>query len=75
MTNDALRGQKYRSAIDRVVAGKSVVDIGTGADAILARFCIEAGAAKVYAIETLESAYHKAREQIEAAGLEVTASS
>ena len=35
MTHDELRNQKYRYAIDRLVPGKTVVDIGTGA----MRFC------------------------------------
>src|SRR5262249_13397029 len=42
MTQDELRNRAYRVAIDRRVKDKVVLDIGTGADAILARFCIDA---------------------------------
>ena len=50
--------------------GKTVVDIGTGADAILSRFCVEAGAVRVYAIERLEASYRQARELVERLGLD-----
>jgi amino acid adenylation domain-containing protein len=69
MTHDERRNRAYRAAIDQVVKGRTVVDIGTGADAILSRFCVEAGAARVYAIERLEPAYERARELVERLGL------
>ena len=65
MTNDHARNDRFREAFDRDVAGKVVVDIGCGKDAILSRLCVEAGARKVYAIELLESAANQARELIE----------
>jgi len=70
LTNDERRNEKYRAAINRSVKDKVVVDIGTGKDAILARFCIEAGAKKVYAIETLDESYQQARVCIKKLGLE-----
>lgn len=68
MTADELRNEKYKIAIRRHVKDKVVLDIGTGQDAILARFCVEAGAARVYAIELLEESYEKAKATIEALG-------
>jgi len=69
MTNDQLRNNSYKAAINRFVKDKVVLDIGTGKDAILARFCVEAGAAKIYAIELLEETYKKAKETIQKLGL------
>jgi amino acid adenylation domain-containing protein len=69
MTHDERRNRSYRLAIERLVNGRTVVDIGTGADAILSRFCVEAGATRVYAIERLESAYVQARELVDRLGL------
>ena len=70
MTQDSLRNESYKVAINEHVPGKVVLDIGTGKDAILSRFCVEAGAAKVYAIELLEETYLKAKATIESLGLE-----
>jgi amino acid adenylation domain-containing protein len=69
MTNDERRNRSYKLAIGRAVKNKVVVEIGTGKDAILARFCVEAGARKVYAIELLEESYRKAKVCIEQLGL------
>jgi amino acid adenylation domain-containing protein len=69
MTSDRVRMQAYRSAIERVVRGKTVLDIGTGADLTLARLCLDAGARHVYAIEMLDEAYGRARRLAETAGL------
>jgi amino acid adenylation domain-containing protein len=69
MTHDERRNRSYRAAINQSVNGKVVLDIGTGADAVLARLCIDGGAERVYAIEINESAYHHARELVERLGL------
>src|SRR5262249_24162687 len=69
MTRDEGRNQSYRAAINRAVNGKVVLDIGTGADAGLARFCVEGGAERVYAIEVSERAYDCARELVGNLGL------
>jgi amino acid adenylation domain-containing protein/non-ribosomal peptide synthase protein (TIGR01720 family) len=69
MTHDERRNQAYRVAINRFVSGKTVVDIGTGPDALLARFCVEAGASKVYAIERREDTYRRAEQLLETTGL------
>jgi amino acid adenylation domain-containing protein len=70
MTSDIERNQRYQHAINELVRDKVVVEIGTGQDAILARFCIEGGAKKVYAIEAGEEAYHRATELVKRLGLE-----
>ena len=64
MTNDRRRNHSYKVAINQLVRDKVVVEIGTGKDAILSRFCVEAGAKKVYAIEVSEEAYHQAKANI-----------
>ncbi len=69
MTHDELRNAAYREAIDGAVRGKVVLDLGTGADALLARFCVEAGAAKVYALEADEDAYRRAAALVRTLGL------
>lgn len=70
MTNDERRNRSYKAAINRAVKDKVVVEIGTGPDAILARFCIEAGAKKVYAIEILDESYDRAVRCVRSLGLE-----
>jgi amino acid adenylation domain-containing protein len=60
MTHDEQRNQSYRVALKQLVADKTVLDIGTGKDAILSRLCIESGARKVYAVELLPETYEKA---------------
>jgi amino acid adenylation domain-containing protein len=70
MTHDLHRNNFYRKPIEAAVRSKTVVDIGTGADAILARLCVEAGAERVYAIEVLENAFARAQETVFRLGLE-----
>ncbi|MBD2592895.1 amino acid adenylation domain-containing protein [Nostoc spongiaeforme FACHB-130] len=69
MTNDQRRNHSYKVAIQQLVKDKVVVEVGTGKDAILSRFCVEAGAKKVYAIEMGDEAYHQAEAQIKKLGL------
>ncbi|MCP5103260.1 MAG: AMP-binding protein, partial [bacterium] len=70
MTHVEPRNQRFRAAINRCVKDKVVVEVGTGRDAILARFCAQAGAKKVYAIELLAEAYQAARRTVKKMGLE-----
>jgi|GEM_PF-1036535 len=70
MTHDEIRNDSYKVAINKLVRDKVVLDIGTGRDAILSRFCVEAGARKVYAIELLEESYQGAKSTIEELGLQ-----
>ncbi|MDQ1592736.1 MAG: hypothetical protein QOG71_3363 [Pyrinomonadaceae bacterium] len=69
MTNDEQRTGKYEEAIKRLVKDKTVVEIGTGGEAILARLCVAAGAKKVYAIEALDDAREAAGALVESLGL------
>jgi amino acid adenylation domain-containing protein len=69
MTHDEHRNNCYRQAIDRLAKGKTVLDLGTGKDVIWGRYCAEAGARKVYAVEVLEDAYRQASALVEHLGL------
>nr|CAC01604.1 peptide synthetase [Anabaena sp. 90] len=69
MTNDHRRNDSYKVAINQLVKDKIVVEIGTGKDAILSRFCVQGGANKIYAIERNEETCRQARACIEKLGL------
>lgn len=69
MSRDTFRNERYRAALRKHVAGRVVVDLGTGGEAILARLAIEEGAARVYAIELLEASYRRALRTIAELGL------
>jgi amino acid adenylation domain-containing protein/non-ribosomal peptide synthase protein (TIGR01720 family) len=69
MAGDEIRNQCYRAAFARHLAGRVVVDVGTGPMAILARLAIEAGARKVYAIDLLASTAAAARKRVAELGL------
>lgn len=70
MTHDWRRNSHYRAAISRYVRDKVVVDVGTGRDATLARFCAESGARKIFAIEVNNEAYRDALNLVRRLGLE-----
>ncbi|CAE8586515.1 unnamed protein product, partial [Polarella glacialis] len=74
MRDDEPRTQGYEAAIRKRLAGTggnaTVVDIGTGAFALLAIMAAKAGARKVYAIEKNLPAAKQAREVIAKAGLQ-----
>jgi amino acid adenylation domain-containing protein len=70
MTSDERRNESYRAAIRKHVRDKVVVEVGTGPEAILSRFCVEAGARKVYAIEMLPDTYAKACKRVAELGLD-----
>jgi amino acid adenylation domain-containing protein len=70
LTHDTGRNERYLRALQRHAPGKVVLDVGTGADAILARLAVEAGARHVYAVELLEKSYLSARERVRELGLE-----
>ena len=69
MRDDVDRTEAYRRAIVEAAPGKVVMDLGTGALALLAIIAAEAGATHVYAIEVQETAAASAREAVAAAGL------
>lgn len=70
MYSDTERNQRYRNAFAKKLSGKTVVEIGPGPQAVLARLCLEAGAEKVYAIEYLEQTYRQAKAFLESLDLQ-----
>ncbi|MEM8955536.1 MAG: SAM-dependent methyltransferase [Verrucomicrobiota bacterium] len=69
MVGDRLRNRLYEQAIAASCLGKTVVEIGTGADALWALACARAGAERVFAIESDELAATRARDRVASAGL------
>ncbi|MFE0041975.1 L-histidine N(alpha)-methyltransferase [Streptomyces albireticuli] len=68
MLGDDLRMNAYRAAIAEAVRpGATVLDLGTGTG-ILARWALEAGAARVYGIDLNESVLADAVDRLKAAG-------
>lgn len=70
LAHDERRNHSYKVAIEQAVKDKVVVEIGTGREAILARFCAEAGARKVYAIEIGDDAFRDASALVAKLGLQ-----
>lgn len=68
MTNDSLRVKAYSAAIECVVRGCTVLDLGTGPEALLAILCARAGARRVVAVEVVPAVADKAREAVASAG-------
>jgi hypothetical protein len=75
MRDDEPRTEAYRAAINKRLAGMKdaiVVDIGTGALALLAIMAAKAGAKKVYAIEINPPAAKLAKEEVARQNLQDT---
>jgi amino acid adenylation domain-containing protein len=70
MTSDERRNISYREAIAAKVRDKVVLEVGTGPEALLSRFCVEAGARKVYAVEILEDTFAKASARVRECALQ-----
>ena len=70
MTKDERRNNSYKAAIDRLVKDKVVLDLGAGKDVIWARYCVEAGARRVYAVEILDEVCEQAEAYIKSLGLQ-----
>jgi amino acid adenylation domain-containing protein len=70
MTSDERRNESYRAAIREKVPGKVVLEVGTGPEALLSRFCAEAGARKVYALEILPDSFERASARVRELGLD-----
>ena len=66
MRDDVVRTAAYRRAIAAAANGHVVLDIGTGALALLALFAAESGAEHVYALEVNESAFAAAQRTVAA---------
>ena len=69
MRDDVDRTEAYRRAIIAAAPGKVVVDLGTGALALLAIIAARAGATHVYAIEVQAAAAESAAAAVAAEGL------
>jgi len=69
MTTDDQRVARYKEAIEKLVPGRVVVEIGTGPHAVLTALCARAGAKKVYSIEIDPATHRTAKERIESMGL------
>jgi predicted RNA methylase len=70
METDEVRTRAYRGAIEEALAGKVVLELGTGRKALLAMYCANAGATKVYAIEANKRAYQSSLEFVRSQGIE-----
>jgi amino acid adenylation domain-containing protein len=70
MTSDERRNDAYRAAIAGLVKGRVVMEVGTGPEALLARFCAAAGARRVYAVEMLQASWAKACARVAELGLD-----
>ncbi|MBL7260171.1 methyltransferase domain-containing protein [Paractinoplanes lichenicola] len=68
MLNDRVRSQTYERAVAAAAPGQTVLDIGTGQDAVWAIHSARAGARKVYAVERIPEAAEKARRTVAEAG-------
>ena len=69
MANDTQRVTQYEKAIRKVVPDKTVLDVGTGPLALLAKLCVNAGANHVTAVEIVPEAASKAKALVEREGL------
>jgi hypothetical protein len=70
METDDNRNQPYRDTIREVVAGKVVLELGTGRKALWAICCALAGARKVYAVEANQRAYQESLTFLKARNIE-----
>jgi hypothetical protein len=70
METDEVRNQTYRDAIQESVAGKVVLELGTGRKALWAICCAQAGAKRVYAIEANQRAFDSSLRLVRSHGIE-----
>jgi protein arginine N-methyltransferase 1 len=68
METDEVRNAAYRGAIDAVVAGKTVLELGVGRKALWALHCARAGARQVYGIEANRKSFEGSLAAVQAAG-------
>lgn len=68
MLKDELRMTRYSEAVRRYAPGRTVLDIGTGQDAVWALAAARAGARHVWAVEVIPKSARIARKTIEQAG-------
>jgi protein arginine N-methyltransferase 1 len=68
MIKDGMRMAKYTAAVRRYAPGRTVLDIGTGQDAVWALEAARAGARHVWAVESVPRSARLAREAVRQAG-------
>jgi type I protein arginine methyltransferase len=69
MAQDEIRMARFTAAVRRYAPGRTVLDIGTGQDAVWAVEAARAGARHVWAVEVIPRSAQLAREAAERAGL------
>lgn len=70
METDEVRNQCYQDAIQEMIAGKVVLELGTGRKALWAVRCVRAGAKRVYAIEANQRAYQSSLDYLRTQGID-----
>jgi protein arginine N-methyltransferase 1 len=70
METDEVRNRPYRDTIRETVAGKVVLELGTGRKALWAVCCARAGARTVYAVEANPRAYEASVKYVRSKGIE-----
>jgi len=70
METDEIRNQPYEDAVRAKVAGKIVLELGTGRKALWAVRCARAGAKRVYAIEANRKAYESSLAFLQSQGID-----
>ncbi|MEP5728227.1 MAG: amino acid adenylation domain-containing protein [Sulfitobacter sp.] len=70
MAGDRSRNARYQEGFERHLPGQTVLEVGPGPYAVLARMAIQAGARHVYAVEINPVIADRARESIASAGLQ-----
>src|SRR5262249_46487495 len=70
METDEVRNRPYRDTIREKVAGKVVLDVGTGRKAMWAACCAREGAKRVYEIEANKRAYQSSQRFLRSQGID-----
>jgi type I protein arginine methyltransferase len=69
LAGDDVRNQRFRAALQKLAAGRVVLDIGTGAHLLWARESLDFGARRAIAVEVIEEAFQEAAAKRDALGL------
>lgn len=70
MSMHEARNQAYAAAFARRLNGATVLEIGTGPEALLARLAVAAGARKVFAVELVQDVFIQAQKKVRSLGLQ-----
>jgi amino acid adenylation domain-containing protein/non-ribosomal peptide synthase protein (TIGR01720 family) len=69
MARDEQRNLLYKGAFGERLRGATVLEVGPGAELVLSRLALEAGAEHVFAVELLQQTWERARARVEELGL------